>query len=67
MLTSESDSQGVKPRKWIDFTRSRSPTPLKRFIATYVLDPEAHLAEPVSFEVLRSARPSTPTLKRSPP
>jgi hypothetical protein len=42
---------------WIDFTRSRSPTALKQFIAPYVLDPEAHLAEPVRFEVLRSARP----------
>ena len=42
---------------WIDFTRSRSPTPLKQFIAPYVLDPEAHLAEPVRFELLRSARP----------
>jgi predicted nucleic acid-binding protein len=42
---------------WIDFTRSRSPTPLKRFIAPYVLDAEAHLAEPVRFELMRSARP----------
>ena len=42
---------------WIDFTRARSPTPLKQFIAPFVLDPEAHLAEPVLFEVLRSARP----------
>lgn len=42
---------------WIDFTRARSPVPLKQFIAPYVLDPEAHLAEPVRFEVLRSARP----------
>ncbi|MGB5134893.1 MAG: PIN domain-containing protein [Prochlorococcaceae cyanobacterium] len=42
---------------WIDFTRARSPAPLKQFIAPYVLDPEAHLAEPVCFELLRSARP----------
>jgi len=42
---------------WIDFTRSRSPAPLKQFIAPYVLDPEAHLAEPVRFELQRSARP----------
>ena len=42
---------------WIDFTRSRSPAPLKQFIAPFVLDPEAHLAEPVRFEMLRSARP----------
>ncbi|MBC1261609.1 PIN domain nuclease [Synechococcus sp. BSF8S] len=42
---------------WIDFTRARSPAPLKQFIAPYVLDPAAHLAEPVLFEVLRSARP----------
>jgi predicted nucleic acid-binding protein len=42
---------------WIDFTRSRSPASLKQFIAPYVLDAQAHLAEPVRFEVLRSARP----------
>jgi hypothetical protein len=42
---------------WIDFTRARSPGPLKQFIAPFVLDPAAHLAEPVRFELLRSARP----------
>lgn len=42
---------------WIDFTRRRSPLALKQFIAPYVLDPDAHLADPVRFEVLRSARP----------
>lgn len=42
---------------WIDFTRARSPLALKRQIAPYVLDPEAHLAEPVAFELLRFARP----------
>ena len=40
---------------WVDFTRSRSPLALKQFIAPYVLDPAAHLAEPVRFEVLRAA------------
>ncbi len=42
---------------WIDFTRARSPATLKQFIAPFVLDPAAHLAEPVRFELLRSARP----------
>ena len=42
---------------WIDFTRTRSPVALKQCIAPYVLDPAAHLAEPVRFEVLRAARP----------
>ena len=42
---------------WVDFTRARSPLPLKKFIAPFVLNPEAHLAEPVRFELLRSARP----------
>lgn len=42
---------------WIDFTRTRSPLALKQCIAPYVLDPAAHLAEPVRFEVLRTARP----------
>ena len=42
---------------WIDFTRTRSPAALKQCIVPYVLDPAAHLAEPVRFEVLRAARP----------
>jgi predicted nucleic acid-binding protein len=40
---------------WIDFTRARSPQHIKDFIAPYILDPEACLAEPVVFEVLRFA------------
>ena len=40
---------------WIDFTRSRSPQALKRFIAPYILHPSAHIAEPITFEVLRHA------------
>ncbi|HZZ80022.1 MAG TPA: PIN domain-containing protein [Gemmataceae bacterium] len=40
---------------WIDFTRARSPRKLKAFIAPYILDPDAHLAEPIIFEVLRHA------------
>ena len=40
---------------WIDFTRSRSPRTLKEFVAPHVNDPEACLAEPIIFEVLRSA------------
>jgi predicted nucleic acid-binding protein len=40
---------------WIDFTRARSPRPLKDFIASYILDPEACIAEPIAFEVLRYA------------
>src|SRR5947207_6463595 len=43
---------------WIDFTRARSPQALKRFIAPFLLDPEAHLAEPVVFEILRHATPA---------
>jgi predicted nucleic acid-binding protein len=40
---------------WIDFTRARSPRSLKQFIAPYILAPEAVLAEPIAFEVLRHA------------
>jgi predicted nucleic acid-binding protein len=40
---------------WIDLTRARSRRQLKTFIAPFVLDPQACLAEPVVFEVLRSA------------
>jgi hypothetical protein len=43
---------------WIDFTRKRSPQSLKRFIAPFLLDPEAYLAEPVVFEILRHATPA---------
>jgi predicted nucleic acid-binding protein len=40
---------------WIDFTRARSPRALKQLIAPYIRDPEACLAEAISFEVLRYA------------
>jgi predicted nucleic acid-binding protein len=40
---------------WIDLTRARSPRTLKAFIAPYVNDPQACLAEPIAFEVLRHA------------
>src|SRR5258706_7763289 len=42
---------------WIDFTRPRSPANLKQFIAPYILHPDAHLSEPIIFEVLRHATP----------
>jgi predicted nucleic acid-binding protein len=35
----------------------RSPRSLKQFIAPYILHPAAHLAEPITFEVLRHATP----------
>jgi len=40
---------------WIDFTRARSPRSVKHFIAPYILAPEAALAEPIAYEVLRHA------------
>ncbi len=40
---------------WVDFTRARSPRLLKQFIAPYILAPEAALAEPIVYEVLRHA------------
>ncbi len=43
---------------WIDFTRARSPRKLKQFIAPFILDPDAHLAEPIIFEILRHATPA---------
>ena len=39
----------------VDFTRARSPLGLKQFIAPHILAPDACLAEPVAFEVLRGA------------
>jgi len=43
---------------WIDFTRTRSPRTLKQFIVPFILDPDAHLAEPITFEILRHATPA---------
>ncbi len=40
---------------WVDFTRTRSPRTIKRFIAPFILHPDAHLAEPIAFEILRHA------------
>ncbi len=40
---------------WVDFTRARSPRSLKQFIAPYILHPDAHVAEPIVFELLRHA------------
>jgi predicted nucleic acid-binding protein len=40
---------------WIDFTRERSPPAIKQFVSTYIFAPDAALAEPVAFEVLRYA------------
>jgi predicted nucleic acid-binding protein len=43
---------------WVDFTRASSPPRLKRFIAPHLLHRDAHLAEPVVFEILRHATPT---------
>ncbi|MEA2163763.1 MAG: hypothetical protein QOK37_1890 [Thermoanaerobaculia bacterium] len=40
---------------WIDFSRARSPASLRDFIAPHIFDPDACIAEPVTFEVLRYA------------
>jgi predicted nucleic acid-binding protein len=40
---------------WIDFGRARSSQSLKNFVARYIFDPDACLAEPITFEVLRYA------------
>lgn len=42
---------------WIDFTRARTPAKLKHLIAPYILDPDAHIADPIRFEILRNATP----------
>ena len=40
---------------WIDFTRRKTPERVKRFVAPFLFDATAHLAEPVAFELLRDA------------
>jgi predicted nucleic acid-binding protein len=37
---------------------NRSSRTLKRFIASCILHPDAHLAEPITFEMLRHATPA---------
>lgn len=43
---------------WVDFTRHRTPQASKLFLAPFILSAEAHLAEPILFEVLRYATPT---------
>jgi predicted nucleic acid-binding protein len=43
---------------WIDLTRSRSPRALKNYVSSHINDPQACLAEPIVFEVLRNATDS---------
>jgi predicted nucleic acid-binding protein len=45
----------IETSLWVDFTRARSPRTIKRFIAPFILHPDAHLAEPITFEILRHA------------
>ncbi len=45
----------IETSLWINFTRARSPQTIKRYIAPYILHPDAHLAEPIVFEMLRHA------------
>lgn len=40
---------------WIDFTRQRTAPQLKQFIAPFLADPDACVAEPIAFELLRNA------------
>lgn len=40
---------------WVDFTRARSPRAIKDFIAPYIMDRAACVAEPIAFEVPRYA------------
>jgi len=40
---------------WIDLTRASSPRALKALIAPYVNDPQACIAEPIAFDVIRHA------------
>lgn len=55
--TDEADQERERQRDQEIAPRPCCSTPLKQFIAPFLLDPEAHLAEPVRFELLRSARP----------
>jgi predicted nucleic acid-binding protein len=45
----------IETTLWIDFTRARSPRALKDFVAGYIVDAAACIAEPIAFEILRYA------------
>ena len=43
---------------WVDFNRTRTPEPIKRFIAPYFVRSDSLCAEPIVFEIMRNARDS---------
>jgi predicted nucleic acid-binding protein len=43
---------------WIDLTREKSPLSARQRIGPYLLDPSAHTADPIAFELLRNALPA---------
>lgn len=45
----------IESSLWVDFTRKKSPLPLKIQIQPWILDPLACLCEPIVFEILRHA------------
>ena len=45
----------IETSVWIDFTRAKTPLERKLKLHPWILDPAAHLAEPIAFEVLRHA------------
>ncbi len=46
----------VDRRGFVDRSHASAvPAPLKQFVATYIDDPDARLAEPIAFELLRNA------------
>lgn len=47
----------IESSLWVDFTREKTPLAQKERILEWILDPAAHLCEPVAFEVLRHATP----------
>lgn len=40
---------------WVDFTRRKTPSPLRARILQWIMDPRAAFCEPIAFEVLRHA------------
>ncbi|HEV7404811.1 MAG TPA: PIN domain-containing protein [Chthoniobacteraceae bacterium] len=50
---------------WVDFTRARTPRPLREQVRAFVDAPDACLCDPVAFELLRAAAPAErPGLER---
>ena len=48
----------IETTLWVDYTRAHAPRKVKELVAPYISDVDSYLAEPVLFEMYRSATPA---------